>query len=206
MALSGRLDYRSAPGLRRTAEGELRRGSGLLLDLSALEFIDSSGLGVLAGLEKLARELDASLHLAAPGEKILATMRQARLDSFLTLVRDEADACSMANDPASHPLLSIEAPRNGSLTVSLAGRIDAAVSRQIEDSLRQLARDRTFERLVLDMRGVSFIDSSGVGVLLALDEYLRSREAVLTLRNLNGSPARAFKLLGLDRLPGLDPH
>ena len=54
LALSGELDLAGAPELDAALAAARDAGGGLTLDLSDLEFIDSSGLGVLVRFHNLA--------------------------------------------------------------------------------------------------------------------------------------------------------
>ena len=65
-ALSGELGIASAPVLREQLLSLLRAASHLIIDLSAVEHADASGLAVLVGCERRAGLLGGSLRLAAP--------------------------------------------------------------------------------------------------------------------------------------------
>jgi anti-anti-sigma factor len=65
LALTGELDIDSVADLREPAEERLGSGecSALTLDLAGLTFIDSSGLGLLIELRRLALGSGASFHV-----------------------------------------------------------------------------------------------------------------------------------------------
>ena len=64
--LSGDFDLHSCAGLRAVVENLLVPGAGqVVLDLSGVTFIDSSGLGTLVGLQKHANEVEVGLALGA---------------------------------------------------------------------------------------------------------------------------------------------
>ena len=68
--LVGRLDVRGAGAAREALHEALARGSGrLLVDLSGVELLDATGLGVLVGAHRRARLQDRELVLcdAGPG-------------------------------------------------------------------------------------------------------------------------------------------
>jgi anti-anti-sigma factor len=48
--LEGELDLYTAPGLREALQPECAEGGRLVLEVSAVEFVDSSGLNTLLGL------------------------------------------------------------------------------------------------------------------------------------------------------------
>jgi anti-anti-sigma factor len=57
------------------------------------------------------------------------------------------------------------------------------------------------DRLVLvDFQDVTFIDSSGVGILVAAHRRCVEAEKQLVLMNVNGSPLRVLTMLGLQML------
>jgi anti-anti-sigma factor len=69
-ALSGELGIASAPALREQLLRLLRAASHLIIDLSAVEHADASGLAVLVGSRRRARLLGGSLRLAAPSPEV----------------------------------------------------------------------------------------------------------------------------------------
>ena len=91
-AVSGRIDLRSAPELRDTAMAALAAGNGVLvLDLSAVEFIDSSGLGVLIGLERESQRLHGRLVLVPPTGSAAQIFVLTRTESFFRIAASEED-------------------------------------------------------------------------------------------------------------------
>jgi anti-sigma B factor antagonist len=67
LALKGELDLASAPALVDLAEAQLEGGTcALVLDLRSLGFIDSTGLGAIAGIDRAARKAGVPFSLV-PG-------------------------------------------------------------------------------------------------------------------------------------------
>ena len=88
-ALSGDLGIASGPALREQLRSLLRAASQLIIDLSAVEHADASGLAVLVGSGHRARLLGGSLRLAAPSPEVArvlsATGMNQHLDVFPTV-------------------------------------------------------------------------------------------------------------------------
>jgi anti-sigma B factor antagonist len=85
--------------------------------------------------------------------------------------------------------------------VSLAGEIDLHVAPRLSDELEGAIADGA-HRLVVDLSGVSFIDSSGIATLVRAAERLRIRGAELVLVCDDHRILRALEVTGLDgRLP-----
>lgn len=80
--LCGELDIANAPRLREQLlillDRQLPRG--LILDLSELEFMDSSGTAVLVNTERRARMLGCAFALAAPQAVVSRVLRISGLD------------------------------------------------------------------------------------------------------------------------------
>jgi anti-sigma B factor antagonist len=85
--LSGELDIASAPELseRLLAILSRRTPSHLILDLSKLQFIDSSGIAVFVNTERRASLLGCTLALVAPQAPVSRVLQVCGLDQhFLT--------------------------------------------------------------------------------------------------------------------------
>jgi anti-anti-sigma factor len=66
--------------------------TGFLLQMSAVEFIDSTGLGTVVRLAKRVREAKGKLSLAELQPKILAMFELTRLDKILPLYKTQKEA------------------------------------------------------------------------------------------------------------------
>lgn len=77
-------------------------------------------------------------------------------------------------------------------------RIDAAVAIQFKDGLRSLA-DGGPERVILDLQQVQFLDSSGLGAVVAAMKLLGPGQT-LELANLTPVVANVFRLTRMDRV------
>ena len=86
LVVDGRLDLRAAAEVRLQAAAAIAAASGsLVLDLSAVEFIDSSGLGVLAGLQREAARLGGRLAIVLPRGSARQIFALTRTEAFFTL-------------------------------------------------------------------------------------------------------------------------
>jgi anti-sigma B factor antagonist len=99
--------------------------------------------------------------------------------------------------------LTFEATRTGeTLVVTLAGELDMPATFRLEPALERLTRDPSTRALVVDMSGVEFIDSSGLGLLLATQERLQAEDIRLLVANPSVPVRRLLALTGAgDVLP-----
>ncbi|MBD5636092.1 MAG: STAS domain-containing protein [Candidatus Eremiobacteraeota bacterium] len=75
-SLGGSLDLATSPSLRATLmEAADREKHEIIVDLSDLEFLDSTGLGALIGAHKRAAEHGGSVRLVAQEGQILRLLR-----------------------------------------------------------------------------------------------------------------------------------
>jgi anti-sigma B factor antagonist len=84
-ALSGELGIASAPALRDQLLSLLRAASHLIIDLSAVEHADASGLAVLVGSRRRARLLGGSVRLAAPSPEVARVLSATGLNQHLDI-------------------------------------------------------------------------------------------------------------------------
>lgn len=84
VAPEGRLDAIAAPALRRAVEDAIGQGRArVVVDLAAVSFVDSSGLGALIGALKSARTAGGDLRIASAGEQVRTVLRLTNLDRVL---------------------------------------------------------------------------------------------------------------------------
>jgi anti-sigma B factor antagonist len=75
-ALHGSLDIATSPTLRAALmEAAEHKGHLLVVDLSQLDFLDSTGLGALIGAHKRAGEAEGAVRLVAQEGQILRLLR-----------------------------------------------------------------------------------------------------------------------------------
>mgnify|MGYP001217602189 CR=1 FL=1 len=91
-------------------------------------------------------------------------------------------------------------PEAGTWTLRASGEIDVATSPELRRELHQLV-DRK-GAIVVDLRDVSFIDSSGLGVLVGTLKRLRERDPneTLVLEGLQDPVRKVFDITGLTEL------
>ncbi len=88
----------------------------------------------------------------------------------------------------------------GILVVSaLHDRIDAAGAIQFKDQMRELTRASTAPRVVLDMSNVAFLDSSGLGAVVAVLKAL-APDRKLELSGLTPTVQKVFRLTRMDSI------
>lgn len=86
LRLTGELDLDGASQLREAALKLVTEApSNLVLDLRDLDFIDSTGVGVLVAIVKRLRAAGFDLILRAPGERVRRVLDLTGLDKVFTI-------------------------------------------------------------------------------------------------------------------------
>lgn len=93
VAPEGDVDMSRSPALREAIrEGFGGKAPRLIVDLSRVAYMDSSGLATLVEAMKLAKSAESKLVLCAMNERVRAIFEIAKLDQYFTIVGDRATA------------------------------------------------------------------------------------------------------------------
>ncbi|HEY7048628.1 MAG TPA: STAS domain-containing protein [Jatrophihabitantaceae bacterium] len=86
LVVAGEVDVYSAPTLRDRLADLIESGDPtVIVDLSGVGFLDSTGLGALVASLKLAEERGGQLPLVCPDDRILRLFRITGLDSVFAI-------------------------------------------------------------------------------------------------------------------------
>jgi N-acetylglucosaminyldiphosphoundecaprenol N-acetyl-beta-D-mannosaminyltransferase len=157
--------------------------SHVMFDLSGTTFVDSTGLGQLARLRKRARELGYQFYLIAPRPPVEAALRMMHLDEFFNVQTSVAGARILTESIAHSPTVTsgvqaaeLQIRWSGEVTAQTA--IDLGVHTEAE-----LAQTSPGMTAVIDLARVTFVDSSGIGLMLRFKKNLQRRNIELKFVN-----------------------
>ena len=85
IALKGDIDLESSPAARELLLSNVARNRNLLVDLSAVTYIDSSGVASLVEALQASRKNGTDFALAAASESARRVLELARLDKVFTM-------------------------------------------------------------------------------------------------------------------------
>ena len=89
---------------------------------------------------------------------------------------------------------------NGQLTVALTGEIDHHCAKGYIQAIAAKIEAYTPSVCVLDFQDVSFIDSSGIAVVINALRSMTQIEGALILAGLTEQPMKVFRASGIDQL------
>ncbi len=90
------------------------------------------------------------------------------------------------------------------LTVYLEGEIDHHSAKNMREEIDSAITFNMPSLLILDFGGVTFMDSSGIGLVMGRFKNLQKSGAKLNLSNLSANIYKIMKLAGIDRLATID--
>lgn len=89
--------------------------------------------------------------------------------------------------------------------VTLTGELDLSSALTFDDELRRIESDGDRAKLVLDLRGLKFLDSTGLRLIIAAHSRARRSGRRLVIEHASTAVRRIFRLTGMiDRLDVAD--
>ena len=87
--------------------------------------------------------------------------------------------------------------KKDTVTVRITGELDHCSAQTIRRELDTLIAEPGVKHLVLDMKDMTFMDSSGIGVILGRYRELREKGGSVSVKNLNPQVEKIFTLSGM---------
>ena len=182
-------------------ERAVAENAHLLLDLQKVRFIDSTGVGLLIRLRKRANLQGRHLVLVAPSAAVRRTLESMRLRPFFLSAQDRAEAMltlerlSGSISAVVKPALAAAAPTlawQGEITAANADAAWQATVAYID------AQAASHPKLIVDLSDVTFIDSTGVGLMVRAKKEAVKAGAALTFVGLQENVRNVVKLSKLE--------
>lgn len=107
-----------------------------------------------------------------------------------------------AREVVPAPRFEAAAGRNGEVVVRVSGEIDIASASLFRERLTEATEEANQNDVVVDLTGVTFMDATGLAVLLHTHRQLEATGRRLMLARTTRSVARVLEVAGLDGLLG----
>lgn len=89
----------------------------------------------------------------------------------------------------------------GVLTIYPQGDLDLVTARAMKEYVENILYSRLgVKNLVINLKGVRFIDSSGLGMLIGCYKYMQGRQGSMMLSDASASVYRILELSGMKKL------
>jgi anti-sigma B factor antagonist len=110
---------------------------------------------------------------------------------------------SVGDDESDGLDLEVCEEGSGTAVVRATGEVDVMTAGRLRSALAHLVREG--RNLVVDLRGVRFMDASGIGALVGAQRLARHTGVTLTLRRPSPGVARLLKVTGALRTVPVEP-
>lgn len=117
----------------------------------------------------------------------------------------EADFTPTTNGTGTSQLQVFVSRVGRTTRVVMAGELDDAGAVSLTEQLRQVAADLVGD-LVVDIGLLTFIDSTGLSLLVSLDKKVRSSGHALTVADPTPMARRLFEITALDQVLTVEPE
>lgn len=92
------------------------------------------------------------------------------------------------------------------LTVFLGGEIDHHHAKELRDAIDFAVREQYPPVVVLDFRSVTFMDSSGIGLIMGRSRLMEEYGGTLEIHNPSQQIRKVLRISGADRLAVIRSH
>ena len=182
------------------------RERNLLLDLSGVEFIDSSGMGWLVGLQKRIRGRNGQLVLVSPSKAVRRALSLMRLEEFFACAQEGFAAMRLLKMVSEKQANAVTlADGSCGSTVGWHGEITAANAEEVwAETLSKLMPERPRLQgtaqcgITVDLADVPFIDSTGLGLLIRMKKMADEQRVSLLFANVHPAVGNVIQLARLE--------
>lgn len=94
--------------------------------------------------------------------------------------------------------------QDGIITAFIMGDIDHHSAKEIRETIDFSLESSLPEILVLDFKDVTFMDSSGIGLVMGRYKLMQSMDGELRIQNVSSHMKKVMRLAGLDKLATFD--
>ncbi len=101
-------------------------------------------------------------------------------------------------------LIDVKSERGVAVVELLTKRLDASIAVSFKECVHEVIQSGK-TRLVLNMGGVQFVDSSGLGALVSILKALGPSHGSLSIANVQPAVTGLFKLTRMDKVFSIQP-
>lgn len=172
-----------------------------LMDMQQVQFLDSTGVGLLIQLRKRLNRAGHCLILIAPSRAVRRALGAMKLTDFFAIADDAIAAHRLVHSDGQRPVREFPT-RKARQPVRWPEEVTAANADEIWRLTQPhiLADDLCSAPLVIDLLDVRFIDSTGAGLMVRVKKLAKARG--VTANFVNAQP-NVRNVLGMARLESL---
>jgi len=93
---------------------------------------------------------------------------------------------------------------DNTILATLDGEIDHHTAKMIREKIDSQIENSLCKTLIIDFSDVSFMDSSGIGLIMGRYKLMKQRQGEVKIKNPSPNTLRVLKLAGMDRLAKIE--
>lgn len=175
----------------------------LLLDVHTVPWLNSLELGALLKINKAYRRKGHRLILYAPRPKVCRLLDTCRLSDYFDTVTRLDEVETLVQNLNEHGE-GCTVYKEGYLTLELPMELTAATlpvfEREADFIHHELRSKGILKTISVDATQLDFIDSSGLGFLIALKKATQDEGVSMSISNLGGKARRVFEIARVDKV------
>lgn len=110
-----------------------------------------------------------------------------------------------AEVPSTHRFSLAFTREHAAVVVAIVGDLDCYTAPLLAARLEDLVENQGNLNVVLDLREMTFVDSTGLSAIIHAFRHLRERGGTMQLRRLSPSARKVMEICGLHRVLAIDP-
>ena len=172
--LPARLDFEEVHHCRQEFEAGIDGAQPTVLDFKSVQFIDSTGVGLLIRLQKRGRSLGQPVLLANVSPRIHRALELMRLEGFFVTVPDLLAAENYLRETGQYSSVQLKSIPSEHLPVLVwRGELTAANAHEIWTATMDhlAARSLVQRHLRIDLSDLQFLDSTGLSIMIRTRKY-----------------------------------
>ena len=88
----------------------------------------------------------------------------------------------------------------GSNILKVDGEVIFENSNRVKEEAKEIIKEIEAKKLIVDLSSTSYLDSSGIGVILSLFKFMRDNDGKLLIANPNEKVKRVFEVTKLNQI------
>jgi N-acetylglucosaminyldiphosphoundecaprenol N-acetyl-beta-D-mannosaminyltransferase len=201
ISFTARLDFEEVHQRKDEIESALLPDRPAILEMDAVEFIDSTGIGLLIRLQKRARFSGQQLLLVGVSRNVRRALELMRLQEFFVMVPNLGAAEAMLRNTAgqSSSVYLKTIPASALPALAWNGELTAANAEEtwIMTMDHLAARALVQRSITIDLSNLTFIDSTGLSVMIRAKKYAARQQMDLRFE---GAQPNVLNVIRLSRL------
>lgn len=177
--------------------------NNIIMDIHSTPWLDSLELGALLDVNKQCRARGGRLMLYAPRPKVRRLLETCRLTSYFNTAAHVNELTAILQNLSKHRD-GKAAYEKGLLTLDLPMELTAATlpdfEREAEYIHHELKEQGLLKTVAVNATQLDFIDSSGLGFLIALKKVTQDEGVSMSIANLPPRPRRTFEIARVDKI------